>query len=146
MSIYMSLWCCGTFCTSEMLPLRGSAIPPGAWYCLTSNWLVLGTLFLFRLVPSSCSMALFRGYYGPLDLYPEFYRTATDPTIHSVPEGQAVNVCKGKKWYRFPSSFLLPNNWQLQFIPSQFRGQLPEPFPEGTLAYRLFLLIWMTRT
>ncbi|KAB0341674.1 hypothetical protein FD754_018600, partial [Muntiacus muntjak] len=50
-----------------------------------------------------------------------------------VPEGQPVNVCIGKKWYRFPNSFLLPNNWQLQFIPSEFRGQLPKPSAEGTL-------------
>lgn len=49
------------------------------------------------------------GYHGPLDLYPEFYRIATDPTIHTVPEGRPVNVCVGKEWYRFPSSFLLPD-------------------------------------
>ncbi|XP_070282171.1 alpha-1,2-mannosyltransferase ALG9 isoform X4 [Myotis yumanensis] len=79
----------------------------------------------------------FHGYHGPLDLYPEFYRIATDPTIHTVPEGRPVNVCVGKEWYRFPSSFLLPDNWQLQFIPSEFRGQLPKPFAEGPLATRL---------
>lgn len=49
------------------------------------------------------------GYHGPLDLYPEFHRIATDPTIHTVPEGRPVNVCVGKEWYRFPSSFLLPD-------------------------------------
>uniref|UniRef100_A0A2K6ET19 Mannosyltransferase n=1 Tax=Propithecus coquereli TaxID=379532 RepID=A0A2K6ET19_PROCO len=76
-------------------------------------------------------------YHGPLDLYPEFYRIATDPTIHTVPEGRPVNVCVGKEWYRFPSSFLLPDNWQLQFIPSEFRGQLPKPFAEGPLATRI---------
>ncbi|KAJ8783377.1 hypothetical protein J1605_009251 [Eschrichtius robustus] len=79
----------------------------------------------------------FHGYHGPLDLYPEFHRIATDPTIHTVPEGRPVNVCVGKEWYRFPSSFLLPDNWQLQFIPSEFRGQLPKPFAEGPLATRI---------
>ncbi|XP_042538731.1 alpha-1,2-mannosyltransferase ALG9 isoform X3 [Dipodomys spectabilis] len=79
----------------------------------------------------------FHGYHGPLDLYPEFYRIATDPTIHTVPEGRPVNVCVGKEWYRFPSSFLLPENWQLQFIPSEFRGQLPKPFAEGPLATQI---------
>uniref|UniRef100_A0A4W2GFI5 Mannosyltransferase n=2 Tax=Bos TaxID=9903 RepID=A0A4W2GFI5_BOBOX len=105
-------------------------------YTVTSNWLALGTLFLFGLLSFSRSVALFRGYHGPLDLYPEFYRIATDPTIHSVPEGRPVNVCVGKEWHRFPSSFLLPDNWQLQFIPSEFRGQLPKPFAEGPLATR----------
>ncbi|OWK18064.1 hypothetical protein Celaphus_00008900, partial [Cervus elaphus hippelaphus] len=80
--------------------------------------------------------SLIPGYHGPLDLYPEFYRIATDPTIHTVPEGRPVNVCVGKEWHRFPSSFLLPENWQLQFIPSEFRGQLPKPFAEGPLATR----------
>nr|XP_036848644.1 alpha-1,2-mannosyltransferase ALG9 isoform X9 [Manis javanica] len=79
----------------------------------------------------------FHGYHGPLDLYPEFHRIATDPAIHTVPEGRPVNVCVGKEWYRFPSSFLLPDNWQLQFIPSEFRGQLPKPFAEGPLATRI---------
>lgn len=54
---------------------------------------------------------MFLGYHAPLDLYPEFHRIAKDPTIHTVPEGRLVNVCVGKEWYRFPSSFLLPNKW-----------------------------------
>ncbi|KAG2460451.1 ALG9 mannosyltransferase, partial [Polypterus senegalus] len=49
------------------------------------------------------------GYHAPLDLYPEFHRISKDPTIHTVPEGRPVNVCVGKEWYRFPSSFLLPD-------------------------------------
>ncbi|KAI5943220.1 Alpha-1,2-mannosyltransferase ALG9 [Manis javanica] len=106
-------------------------------YTVTSSWLALGTLLLFGLLSFSRSVALFRGYHGPLDLYPEFHRIATDPAIHTVPEGRPVNVCVGKEWYRFPSSFLLPDNWQLQFIPSEFRGQLPKPFAEGPLATRI---------
>ncbi|XP_029771550.1 alpha-1,2-mannosyltransferase ALG9 [Suricata suricatta] len=106
-------------------------------YTVTSSWLASGTLFVFGLLSFSRSVALFKGYHGPLDLYPEFYRIATDPALHTVPEGRPVNVCVGKEWYRFPSSFLLPDNWQLQFIPSEFRGQLPKPFAEGPLATRI---------
>ncbi|XP_048683444.2 alpha-1,2-mannosyltransferase ALG9 isoform X4 [Caretta caretta] len=106
-------------------------------YTVSSNWLALGTVFLFGLLSLSRSVALFKGYHGPLDLYPEFHRIATDPTIHTVPEGRPVNVCVGKEWYRFPSSFLLPDNWQLQFIPSEFRGQLPKPFAKGPVATRI---------
>ncbi|XP_067421425.1 alpha-1,2-mannosyltransferase ALG9 isoform X3 [Emydura macquarii macquarii] len=105
-------------------------------YTVSSNWLALVTVFLFGLLSLSRSVALFRGYHGPLDLYPEFHRIATDPTIHTVPEGRPVNVCVGKEWYRFPSSFLLPDHWQLQFIPSEFRGQLPKPFAKGPMATR----------
>ncbi|XP_016148243.1 LOW QUALITY PROTEIN: alpha-1,2-mannosyltransferase ALG9-like, partial [Sinocyclocheilus grahami] len=100
-------------------------------YTISSNWLALGSVLLFGVLSLSRSVALFRGYHAPLDLYPEFHRIAKDPTIHTVPEGRLVNVCVGKEWYRFPSSFLLPNNWHLQFIQSEFRGQLPKPYAMG---------------
>uniref|UniRef100_A0A9J7WZL4 Mannosyltransferase n=1 Tax=Cyprinus carpio carpio TaxID=630221 RepID=A0A9J7WZL4_CYPCA len=93
---------------------------------------IYSILSLLNLLLSlSRSVALFRGYHAPLDLYPEFHRIAKDPAIHTVPEGRLVNVCVGKEWYRFPSSFLLPNNWHLQFIQSEFRGQLPKPYSMG---------------
>uniref|UniRef100_A0A671SDW6 Mannosyltransferase n=1 Tax=Sinocyclocheilus anshuiensis TaxID=1608454 RepID=A0A671SDW6_9TELE len=100
-------------------------------YTISSNWLALGSVLLFGVLSLSRSVALFRGYHAPLDLYPEFHRIAKDPAIHTVPEGRLVNVCAGKEWYRFPSSFLLPNNWHLQFIQSEFRGQLPKPYSMG---------------
>ncbi|XP_058866178.1 alpha-1,2-mannosyltransferase ALG9-like isoform X1 [Acipenser ruthenus] len=100
-------------------------------YTVSSHWLALGTVLLFSVLSLSRSVALFRGYHAPLDLYPEFHRIAKDPTLHTVPEGRPVHVCVGKEWHRFPSSFLLPDNWQLQFIQSEFRGQLPKPFSKG---------------
>uniref|UniRef100_A0AAR2LVZ6 Mannosyltransferase n=1 Tax=Pygocentrus nattereri TaxID=42514 RepID=A0AAR2LVZ6_PYGNA len=100
-------------------------------YTISSNWLALGSVILFAVLSLSRSVSLFRGYHAPLDLYPEFHRIAKDPAIHTVPEGRPVSVCVGKEWYRFPSSFLLPNNWQLQFIQSEFRGQLPKPYASG---------------
>ncbi|XP_069597994.1 alpha-1,2-mannosyltransferase ALG9 isoform X1 [Ranitomeya imitator] len=103
-------------------------------YTVSSNWLAIGTVLLFALLSFSRSIALFRGYHAPLDLYPEFYRIAKDPAIHTVPESKTVNVCVGKEWYRFPSNFLLPENWQLQFIESEFRGQLPKPYGKGRRA------------
>lgn len=50
-----------------------------------------------------------------------------------------VNVCVGKEWYRFPSSFFLPSikHWKLNFIQSEFRGQLPKPFSNEPRATRL---------
>uniref|UniRef100_A0A667YKG3 Mannosyltransferase n=1 Tax=Myripristis murdjan TaxID=586833 RepID=A0A667YKG3_9TELE len=106
-------------------------------YTVSSNWLALGSLLVFTLLSLSRSVALFRGYHAPLDLYPEFHRIAKDPTLHSVPEGRTVSVCVGKEWYRFPSSFLLPNNWHLQFIQSEFKGQLPQPYADSPFATQL---------
>ena len=55
-----------------------------------------------------------------------------------------INLCYGKEWHRFPSSFFLPNDkyvyidiiktytlesllfrWNMKFIKSEFKGQLP---------------------
>ncbi|XP_041098213.1 alpha-1,2-mannosyltransferase ALG9 isoform X2 [Polyodon spathula] len=106
-------------------------------YTASSHWLAVGTVLLFSVLSLSRSVALFRGYHAPLDLYPEFHRIAKDPTLHTVPEGRPVHVCVGKEWHRFPSSFLLPDDWQLQFIQSEFRGQLPKPFSKGGFATQI---------
>ncbi|RJE19424.1 Alpha-1,2-mannosyltransferase [Aspergillus sclerotialis] len=42
------------------------------------------------------------------------------------------SVCFGKEWYRFPSSFFLPNGMRAKFIRSEFRGLLPGEFPDAT--------------
>lgn len=42
------------------------------------------------------------------------------------------SLCLGKEWYRFPSSFFLPDGMRAKFIRSEFRGLLPGEFPEAT--------------
>ncbi|KAI5289199.1 mannosyltransferase, partial [Ascosphaera acerosa] len=37
-------------------------------------------------------------------------------------------VCYGKEWYRFPSSYLLPDGMRAKFIRSEFDGLLPGEF------------------
>ncbi|KAI5287357.1 mannosyltransferase [Ascosphaera aggregata] len=39
-------------------------------------------------------------------------------------------VCLGKEWYRFPSSFHLPNGMRGKFIKSEFKGLLPGEFAQ----------------
>ena len=52
--------------------------------------------------------------------------------------GRQVNVCVGKEWHRFPSNFFLSNDaWNLQFIQSEFKGQLPQPYSPEQLATSL---------
>ncbi|XP_061754525.1 alpha-1,2-mannosyltransferase ALG9 isoform X1 [Nerophis ophidion] len=106
-------------------------------YTVSSNWLALSAVVVFAVTSLSRSVALFKGYHAPLDLYPEFHRIAKDTTLHSVPESRPVSVCVGKEWHRFPSSFLLPHNWQLHFIQSEFKGQLPQPYASGPLATQI---------
>ena len=49
------------------------------------------------------------GYHTPLDLYPNLYAIAEDKEIHTLAGDKVVNVCVGKEWYRYPSSFFLPD-------------------------------------
>ena len=52
--------------------------------------------------------------------------------------GDIINVCVGKEWYRFPSNFFISNpNWNLQFIQSEFKGQLPQHYAQDAFATRL---------
>lgn len=41
------------------------------------------------------------------------------------------SVCFGKEWYRFPSSYFLPNGMRAKFIKSEFKGLLPGEFPDA---------------
>lgn len=42
------------------------------------------------------------------------------------------NVCVGREWYHFPTSFFLPDNFRLRFVRSGFDGLLPGDFLEHT--------------
>lgn len=65
------------------------------------------------------SHQLIFGYSAPLRVY------------ESIPEDSKGNVCVGREWYRFPSSFFIPNeNTRLQFVRSEFDGLLPGTFSE----------------
>jgi alpha-1,2-mannosyltransferase len=44
---------------------------------------------------------------------------------------EEVNICVGKEWYRFPSSFFLPaSRFRVRFTRSSFSGLLPKYFDE----------------
>src|SRR5690606_10243370 len=49
-------------------------------------------------------------------------------------QGAEGNVCIGKEWYRFPSSYFLPEGTRGAFIKSHFRGLVPGRFPENSEA------------
>lgn len=95
---------------------------------------------VFGVISLSRLFALYHGYHAPLDVYGEFQQKVLtaieeDSKLSETP----VNVCVGKEWYRFPGNFFLPlDNWRLQFIKSEFRGQLPKPYGPGPRATQEF--------
>ena len=52
-------------------------------------------------------------------------------------------VCFGKDWYRFPSSYLLPNGTRAKFIKSEFSGLLPGEFKEAKTGFGFFAGTWL---
>ncbi|KAF4520183.1 hypothetical protein B566_EDAN003895 [Ephemera danica] len=99
-------------------------------YLKQSQGLALGVLIVCCTLGISRSLALYRGYHAPLDVYMEFSKLAPQDQEKTA---SPINVCVGKEWHRFPSSFFLPdNNWQLKYLESEFRGQLPQLFQPGS--------------
>lgn len=51
--------------------------------------------------------------------------------------GRYINVCYGKEWYRYPSSFFLPSTktHRMRFIKSDFKGQLPKLYESEDSKY-----------
>ena len=66
-------------------------------------------------------------YSAPLQIY----RALQSPEYADI-QG---NVCLGKEWYRFPSSYFLPKNMRPKFVKSAFDGLLPGEYSEaGTIS------------
>jgi len=110
-------------------------------YSSSSNRVLCIFLVGFSLISFSRSRALYVGYHAPLDVFSDLYNDAyQESEDHPPPFGlnEEVNICVGKEWYRFPSSFFLPSEkWNLQFIKSEFSGQLPKQYEKKPFATKV---------
>ena len=88
------------------------------------HWITVVALLTYGIISLSRTTALYQSYHAALDLYPKLHNFS----IYQETKIAKFNVCVGKEWHRFPSSFFLPQNFTLRFIESEFRGQLPQPF------------------
>ncbi|KXG50707.1 GPI mannosyltransferase [Penicillium griseofulvum] len=69
------------------------------------------------------TLGMVTAYNAPLKVF--------EPLQHVDIAHAGDSVCFGKEWYRFPSSYFLPNNMRAKFIRSEFRGLLPGEFPDS---------------
>lgn len=58
------------------------------------------------------------------------YQDAEEQFDLSPLQGMNLTLCYGGEWYRFPGSFLVPNQIRTEFVKSGFDGQLPKHFVE----------------
>jgi alpha-1,2-mannosyltransferase len=81
------------------------------------------------------TIGMLTAYSAPLKVYeplqqPGFTRTGD-------------TLCLGKEWYRFPSSFFLPDGVKAKFIRSDFKGLLPGEFSEAKTGFGFFPGAWL---
>ncbi|KAL7310854.1 mannosyltransferase [Mucor circinelloides] len=100
----------------------------------------LAILFVYGVLSISRITALLTRYRAPFQVYTSLWKEqAPDQLVNrnyiqeDFPDNvdlKLKNVCVGKEWYRFPSQFFLPSDTRLQFLKTNFEGQLPQEFEE----------------
>ncbi|ODV89565.1 glycosyltransferase family 22 protein [Tortispora caseinolytica NRRL Y-17796] len=120
--IYPALSCNAALTVMALLDLVKAAQE----ILITSAAAAFISVIFMLYIPSSAALisylrssTLIAYYNAPLYVYPQIPPNST--------------VCIGKEWYRFPSSFLVPDNVETYFIESGFDGLLPGKFtvPDG---------------
>lgn len=99
----------------------------------------LGALVLLVLLSFDISISrnigLATAYSAPLRVF--------DPLKEPGMATPGDTVCLGKEWYRFPSSYFLPNGLRAKFIRSEFKGLLPGEFSEANIGFGFFPGAWL---
>ncbi|KAL9023973.1 MAG: hypothetical protein Q9180_008036 [Flavoplaca navasiana] len=101
--------------------------------------LKLYVVSLFVLLALDISVArtigIVTAYRAPFQVYGPLHE---DRLINNE-----ANVCLGKDWYRFPSSYFLPKGMRAKFIKSAFDGLLPGQFTEAKTGFGFFPGTWL---
>ena len=121
-------------CLGSALSCTSVCAVAGAWSArLKAVFLFLvGAFFLISAIVSSSRIAALVVYYGaPLEVYGSLFALGNNEAV------KPAQVCVGKEWYRFTSSFFVPEGAHLNFVKSAFDGQLPAPYAEGEDAMRI---------
>jgi alpha-1,2-mannosyltransferase len=99
--------------------------------------LVLATGFVILAIDAGLlrTVGMITAYRAPLTIYGALQeRGMAEP---------GETVCYGKEWYRFPSSYFLPNGMRAKFVRSAFDGLLPGEFNEAQVGFGFFAGTWL---
>lgn len=106
------------------------APPPGTHYLDHTNFIAATAMIVTTIIGLARIFALYKNYHAPLDLMMELNQLPKGDT--GIRDDSIYNVCVGKDWYRFPSSFFLPGKqFRVRFLESEFKGILPAYFDES---------------
>jgi alpha-1,2-mannosyltransferase len=81
---------------------------------------------------------IFTGYSAPLKIYEPLQLRGVG-SLGSPGD----SVCFGKDWYRFPTSYFLPNGMKAKFVKSEFDGLLPGQFAESKTGFGFWPGTWL---
>lgn len=81
------------------------------------------------------ALSLITAYSAPLSIY----KPLREPGMAHP----GATVCLGKEWYRFPSSYHLPNGMRAKFVKSAFSGLLPGEFSEAGVGFGWYPGAWL---
>ena len=90
---------------------------------------VAAVLMVYAALSVMRTSALISYYRAPLKVYDRVRKLT--PPVPTASGGKYSNICVGREWHRFPSSFFLRDDQRLKFIASGFDGLLPGEFAEG---------------
>ncbi|KAH3660305.1 hypothetical protein OGAPHI_006891 [Ogataea philodendri] len=116
--IYPLITLTASFFAAQITHLFGDS------YLLAKTFTLLSKLVLFITVVSISVLriiSLDSNYGSPLALFRHLPSSKLDVI---------ENVCIGREWYHYPSSFFLHSNQRLRFVENGFRGMLPGDFAE----------------
>lgn len=93
--------------------------------------IIMVLIAIFTIASISRGVALFKSFNAPFDVYMSL--EGVNDRLMASQNTEVINLCVGKEWHRYPSSFFLPDSkrWRLRYLESEFRGQLPQPFSEN---------------
>lgn len=124
LSFHISLQALGHVSKRKIVPKFPAAIR----LTIISLFVLAATSFSFLRTAS-----LATGYTAPLHVYA--------PLAQLAQSGDTV--CIGKEWYRFPSSYFLPDGVHAKFIKSAFTGLLPGEYSQDNTGLGLFPGTWL---
>ncbi|KAL7819862.1 family 22 glycosyltransferase [Trichoderma gracile] len=102
--------------------------------------LVVGVTFLLSVSVSLARIyGIYSAYSAPLKIYSPLWGDGSGNTFGAEED----NVCFGKEWYRFPTSYFLPRNMHAKFLRSEFRGLLPGEFSEAGTGFGFWSGTWL---
>lgn len=101
---------------------------------------VAAALGLSAVVGFARTYGVYSAYSAPFKIYTPLWEGVDG----KPPTGlDGANVCFGKEWYRFPSSYFLPRDMHAKFVRSEFRGLLPGEFSEARTGFGFWSGTWL---